>query len=151
MKTNKFYNLIWWERCKLVQIHLEIWTNTFWLDGINIPVSFKWVVGNIHLRSIECNPESHLLLVKSQVVTTRPLHLQNHFTFTLTNLYLQLHVHKQTFTKPLMGAGWYMPCNLNIWRDVEVESQQFYIIWSGCRKSDDQVQKFTKFQLRCWK
>ena len=29
-------------------------------DNINIPVSFKWVVGDIHLRSIHCNCKSHL-------------------------------------------------------------------------------------------
>ena len=29
-------------------------------DNISLPVSFKWVVGDIHLRSIHCNCKSHL-------------------------------------------------------------------------------------------
>ena len=62
------------------QVCFEIWTHTFdklykyarfdCSGAVNIPVYFKWVVGNIHLRSIECNPESHLL-VKSQVTTQK--------------------------------------------------------------------------------
>ena len=69
---------------ELQQLHLESRNTVYsWETNasdmaapFDIPVSFKWVVGDIHLRSIQCNPDSHLL-IKTQMTTHKKTFVVN--------------------------------------------------------------------------